>query len=158
MKLLTTAAISAMIALQASADSALVFPQLPAGTLPDTEVATNVAMSVDTEKLREFSLSIAASNITSNEVIVAVGCDENNDGDMSLDEAAFAFGYDCGTRYFVDYGAQSVAEGVGETIKINRKQFDPRWNLAKIVKRGLGDVGESVTETVETVKFVIKLR
>ena len=65
----------------ASAGEARVFPQLSEGTLPDTEVATNVALNVQYDGSMRFSISIDAANCTSNEVLVAVGCDADSDGD-----------------------------------------------------------------------------
>ena len=37
-------------------------------------------------------------------------------------------------------------------------EWDGEWNLVKVIKRGLGVVGESVDVTVETKKLVIRLR
>ncbi len=158
MKTLTTAAISVMIALSANADKVFEWPQLSNGMLPDSEVTTNVALHVDANRLRVFNLRIAAQNITSNEVLVAVGCDADDDGDLSYDETSFVFGYDCGERYFVDYRSGQAVNVTGDTVSIKKKDFDESWNLAKIVKRGEGEVGEAVTETLETVKLEIRLR
>jgi len=131
---------------------------IPSATEPHAEVSTNVALHVNAERLMEFRLKVTAMNTSSNEVIVAVGNDRNNDGDLSLDEAAFAFCYDCGERKLVNYTTQEVTELAADTISIKRKYFDPGWNLAKVVKRGPGDMGETITETIENLKFEIRLR
>ena len=134
------------------------WPQQPEGTLPNTEVSTNVALHASAARLEEFALHIEASNCVSNEVLVAIGHDADEDGDLSFDETAFVFGIDCGERYLADYAAGRVSDDVGDTIHIGHADFDPLWNLAKIVKRGEGDVGAVVTESIETKRFSLTIR
>lgn len=134
------------------------WPQLPEGVLPDSEVSTNVTLHVNMSRLNEFALRIEASNCSSNEVMVAIGHDSDEDGDLSFDETAFVFGIDCGSRYLADYADGSVLDDVGETLRIDRGDFDPSWNLAKIVKRGEGDVGEAVTGLIENKRLSIRIR
>ena len=134
-------------------------PQLPSAALPDTEVSTNVSLlAYCPEKHQTFSLKIQAGNCSSNEVLVAVGHDADGDGDLAFDETDFIFGCDCGERYLVDYAAQRVFDGVGDTISIKHRHFNPAWNVAKVIKRGEGDVGEVVTVTVETKVFSLILK
>ena len=134
------------------------WPQLPEGILPDTEVSTNVSLHVSAARLEEFALRIETSNCLSNEVLVAVGHDADEDGDLSFDETAFVFGIDCGSRYLADYAAGRVSDEVGETLRIGRRDFDPSWNLAKVVKRGEGDVDAAVTEHIENKRFSIRIQ
>lgn len=150
--------IAALAAATLSAANSFTWPQLPEGTLPDTEVSTNVVLHVNSQKLERFTLSLETTCCTSNEVLVAIGHDEDGNGDLSFEEAAIAFGSDCGTRYLVDYRTQTVASHSGTSVIIDKKDFNPDWNLAKIIKRGLGEVGEEITETVENVQFTITLR
>lgn len=140
----------------AAADYAL--PQLPDGVLPNTEVATNFPLHVNADRLREFSLTLDVGSCTSNEVLVAVGCDADGNGDLSFDETAFVFGYDCGERYLADYVAGTVCEVDGETLAIDYQSFDAVWDMAKVVKRGTGTVGESIVETVLNRRFYITIR
>ena len=134
-------------------------PQLPSGTLPDTEVFTNIALQAYIpEGHQAFSLRLQVGNCSSNEVLVAIGHDADCDGDLSFDETDFVFGCDCGERYLVDYSEQRVFEGVGDTICIKHRHFNPAWNLAKVIKRGEGDVGEVVTVTVDTKAFSLILK
>ena len=134
-------------------------PRLPSGTLPDTEVSTNVSLRVyRPERPHEFSLRLQASNCSSNEVLVAIGHDADSDGDLSFEETDFVFGCDCGERYLVDYATQRVFDGVGDTICISHRQFNPAWNIAKVIKRGEGDVGEVVTLTVSTKALLLILK
>ena len=133
-------------------------PQLPDGVMPNTVVTTNLLLHVKAERVREFGLTLNAGNCVSNEVLVAVGCDADGDGDLSFDETAFVFGYDCGARYFVDYISGTVDDTVGETVVVGWRSFDPAWNMAKVVKRGMGTVGEAVVETVLNKRFDITIR
>jgi len=135
-----------------------VLPQLPDGVLPNTEVSTNLPLHVRAERLREFCLTLNAVNCASNEVLVAVGCDADDDGDLSFDETAFVFGCDCGESYFVDYVSGTVADDVGETVVVGWRSFDPGWNMAKVVKRGEGAVGETVVEEVLNKRFGMTIR
>ena len=58
------------------------WPQLPEGVLPDSEVSTNVTIHVNMSRLDEFALRIEAANCVSNEVMVAIGHDADEDGDL----------------------------------------------------------------------------
>ena len=158
MKKLTVTAMAAVLSLAACAAKVCDWPQLPEGTLPDTEVATNIPLRVNAERLDVFSLRIQVSDATASEVLVAVGCDADENGDLSENEAAFVFGDDCGERYLVDCRAGRVFDEVGDTVAIGHRCFDPTWNLAKVVKRGEGAVGEAVTAMVENKTFSIRLR
>ena len=153
-----SALIATLTAAVACAANSFTWPQLPEGTLPDTEVSTNVVLHVNSQKLERFTLSLETTCCTSNEVIVAIGCDSDGNGDLSFDEAALAFGTDCGEQYLVDYRAQAIACHSNSSVIINRKDFNLAWNLAKIIKRGLGEVGEEITETVENMQLTITIR
>ena len=133
-------------------------PQLPDGVMPNTEVTTNLLLHVKAERVREFGLTLDAGNCISNEVLVAIGCDADGNGDLSFEETAFVFGYDCGARYFVDYISGTVDDTVGETVVVGWRRFDPAWNMAKVVKRGAGTVGETIVETVLNKRFDITIR
>ena len=148
----------AYVAPVACAAAEYALPQLPDGVLPNTEVVTNFPLHVDADRLREFSLTLDAGSCASNEVLVAVGCDADGNGDLSFDETAFVFGCDCGERYLADYVSGTVSEVDGETFAIGYRSFDPAWNLAKVVKRGTGTVGESIVETILNMRFYITFR
>ena len=153
-----SALIATLAATAACAANSFTWPQLPEGTLPDTEVSTNVILHVNSQKLEQFTLNLETSCCTSNEVLVAIGCDSDGNGDLSFDEADIAFGSDCGERYLADYRTQTVVSHSGSSVIIDKKDFNPNWNLAKIIKRGLGEVGEEITETIENARFTITIR
>ena len=159
MKYLILAALVCRLVLTACAAKTIVLPQLPDGALPDTEVTTNILLRVNAERLDVFSLKVEIDGAgTESEVLVAIGHDADEDGDLSFEETAFVFGCDCGERYLVNYQTGHVFTGMGDTVAINHRYFNPSWNLAKIVKRGEGAVGETITEMVENKRFSIRIR
>ena len=130
---------------------------LPPSSFADTEVSTNFTFAVGEGSSRRlvFSLEIAAS--PTNNVEVAIGCDEDEDGLLSLDETALTVGYDCG-EWFVRSAANDsvtyfdvVDSGVfRRTYEVRSRYVDPLWNLVKVTRRGLGVANENVV--VELVK------
>ena len=159
MKNLILAALVCRLVLTACAAKTITLPQLPDGVLPDTEVTTNIPLRVNAERLDVFSLKIEFEGTSSeSEVLVAVGYDADEDGDLSFEETAFVFGSDCGERYLVNHQTGRVFTGLGDTVAVSHRHFDPAWNLAKVVKRGEGAVGETITETVENKRFSIRIR
>ena len=156
---LTVTAIAALLSLAACAAKVYEWPQLPDAALPDTEVVTNVALRVNVERLDVFSLKLEIDGTgAASEVLVAVGHDADENGDLSFEETAFVFGCDCGERYLVNHQTGRVFTGLGDTVAVSYRHFDPGWNLAKVVKRGEGAVGETVTEIVENKRFSIRIR
>ena len=51
-----------------------------------------------------------------------------------------------------------TAGGLGETLGINKRDFDLSWNLVKVLHRGLGVFAETVTQDAEGKKFIIRFR
>lgn len=49
-------------------------------------------------------------------------------------------------------------DSIGDTIRIGHRDFDPSWNLAKVVKRGEGEVDAVVTKLIENKRFSISIR
>ncbi|MBR3922056.1 MAG: hypothetical protein IKJ45_03010 [Kiritimatiellae bacterium] len=159
MKYLILAALVCRLVLTACAAKTITLPQLPDGTLPDTEVTTNIPLRVNAERLDVFSLKLQIEGTgAASEVLVAVGHDADQDGELSFEETAFVFGNDCGERYLVNHQMGRVFTGMVDTVAINHRDFDPTWNLAKIVKRGEGAVGETITEVIENKRFSIRIR
>lgn len=158
MKKLALAIIAARVSLEACAAREMVFPSLPDGVLPFPEVSTNMALRVTADRVENYSIRLETSNGSTGEVLVAIGYDADGDGDLSFEETAFVFGRDCGTYYRVDYAPGSVALNDGNTATINKRKFKAEWNLMKIVKRGTGTMGETITQIVESKTFVIRVR
>ena len=153
----------ALLALSAFAGARVVVPSLPEAVRPDAEVSINIALNVDAARLQTLTLSVAFDSCETNEVLVAIGTDGDSDGDLSLDEADIVFGCDCGAWYRTDLrtGAASTEGPTVEAtnaVVIGKREFDPAWNLVKVVRRGLGEIGEAVTVDEERVRFDIRIR
>lgn len=142
-----------------------VLPQLPEGTLPNTEVSTNIVLSTDATRLEKLSFAFDIMATPTNNLQIALGNDWNCDGDLDLDEADLTFGYDCGT-WFTDITASGLrteepALPKGRQTKvfeIGKKRYDARWNLLKYTRRGLGTVSEVVEQDETHLKFTITVR
>ena len=130
---------------------------LPQDDRADTEVATNVALNVDAARLERLTFSVAFESCGTNEVLVAVGADADGDGELSVDEVDVVFGCDCGAWYRADMRTGETAAATNELV-IGRLEFDPSWNLFRVVRRGLGEIGESVSVDEECVRFDIRIR
>ena len=147
----------------AFAGARVVVPSLPEAAKPDAEVCTNIVLNVDAARLQTLTLSVSFDSCETNEVLVAIGADGDNDGDLSLDEAAIVFGCDCGEWYRTDLRRAST-EGSDPSVEatnavvIGKREFDPAWNLVKVVRRGLGEIGEIVEVGEERVRFDIRIR
>jgi hypothetical protein len=153
------------LAFSAFAGARVVVPSLPEAATPDAEVSTNIALNVDATRLQTLTFSVAFDSCETNEVLVAIGADGDNDGDLSLDEAAIVFGCDCGEWYRTDLrmgtasteGSDPSVEATNAVV-IGKREFDPAWNLVKVVRRGLGEIGETVEVGEERVRFDIRIR
>ncbi len=137
---------------------AALIPALPNVELPYPETTTNIPIVVDMERLSTVSFSFDVSPSESNEVVLAVGCDTDGNGELSFDEAEIVFGCDDGERYIADLETGEVVSCDVDTIVFKQSDWKSGWNLVRIIKRGVGDVCESVGSDVENKKFVIKLR
>ena len=82
---------AALIAANLYAGRVYDWPTLPDGVLPDSEVSTNIVLHVNYERLAQFSLRLLVATNETSEVLVAIGNDANEDGDLSFAETAFVF-------------------------------------------------------------------
>ena len=139
-------------------------PHLPIGGLPNTEVATNLVLRIDVAKTERLVFTIEADNSPSNSLSVAVGRDANGDGDLSLEEADVVFGFDCGEWFEARTANGVVASEVVQGGRISRdvafhdKAIFGEWNLAKVVKRGLGEIDERVVSDIRRTHFSLIFR
>ena len=162
MKFAASVLVALLVHASAFAGARVVVPSLPDAATPDAEVSTNLALNVDAARLQTLTLSVAFDSCETNEVLVAIGADGDNDGDLSLDEAAIVFGCDCGEWYRADLrtGTASTDPSVEATnvVVIGKREFNPAWNLVKVVRRGFGEIGETVEVDEEHVRFDIRVR
>lgn len=148
---------AACLVKSAFAASTVSWPSLPNGSLPDTEAVTNITLEVDIPKVREVVFQLDAPNCASNEVVVAVGHDADDDGDLAISEASFFFWNDCGDEYMLNCVTGEATEGI-HTVKVKARDYDPSWDTVKVIKRGLHVINEAVSMTTDDKKFVISVR
>ena len=138
-------------------------PTLPSGELPNSEVFTNVALNVDYYRLVNLTLSLELNASASNSLSIAVGTAVGDA--LTLDEADFEWGYDCGKWFRADTETGNVDEWpepgtgrVSRTLTINRSDFKPQWNRLRIIKRGVGDIEVNAFYSSDYTKFFIRVR
>ena len=126
---------------------------LPVCEYADTEVATNMPFRVSLDEMSRVEVSLSLSATLTNAVDVTIGTDANGDGELSLEEAAWAFGYSCGTWFSLDAETEKVvveaamrSDGarIERTFVLRKKDLDPEWNLVRVVRRGEASIGECV--------------
>ena len=148
----------AFLALSAFAGTRVVVPSLPEAVTPDAEVSTNIELNVNAARLQTLTLSVEFESCVTNEVLIALGADADLDGDLSVDEADIVFGCDCGAWYRADLRTGEIETATTNALVIGKREFDPAWNLAKVVRRGFGEIGETLSVDVERVRFDIRIR
>ena len=118
---------------------------LPVCEYADTEVATNVPFRVSLDDMSRIEVSLSLVATQTNVVEVAIGADANGDGELSLEEAAWAFGYSCGTWFSLDVESDVIEQNgtmssfggrVEKTFALKKAAIDPTWNLVRVVRRG----------------------
>ena len=128
---------------------------LPVSNYADTEVSTNIPFEVRFDAMSRMNFSISLEASPSNCVEVSIGEDANADGNLSPEEAAYTFGFDCG-RWFVrslmddreERLPAPVAEDGDGTVRVDRtfllkkRKLDEAWNLVKVTRRGKAEVCE----------------
>ena len=126
-------------------------PGLPQSAFADTEVSTNIVFVVERPAMTRIEFTVALDATPTNNVEVAIGTDENGDGNLSVEESAYAFGYDCGTWFARSAGLEGLGslEGLGggrveKTFVLKKRQLDTAWNLVKVTRRGWGSTCELV--------------
>lgn len=137
--------------------------ELPCGRLPNSEVVTNVAFNVDYARLENLTFSLELNASASNSLSIAVGMTEGES--LTMEEADFEWGYDCGKWFHADTETGNVVEWpepgtgrVSRTLTIDRRDFKPQWNRLRVVKRGVGDIEVDASYSREYTKLFIRLR
>ena len=124
---------------------------LPPSEYADTEVSTNMpfAVSLDSMSRLEFTLSLDASPM--NCVEVSIGTDANEDGGLSLDETDYTVGCRCGVWFQRDAVRDTEMEMAcedgggqrrGRLFVLKKRKLDSEWNLVKVTRRGVAEIGE----------------
>ena len=144
---------------------------LPQSEYADTEVSTNIAFAVERPAMTRIEFTVALDATPTNNVEVAIGTDANSDGNLAVEEAAYVFGYDCGTWFARSAGLEGLGsleclgslEGLGggrveKTFVLKRRQLDTAWNLVKVTRRGCGAVCELVEAKGRKPGFKLEVR
>ena len=128
---------------------------LPQSEYADTEVSTNIAFVVERPAMARIEFTVALDATPTNNVEVAIGTDANVDGNLSVEESAYVFGYDCGTWFCRERDKNKIENTavdldllprphLSHTFILKRRQLDTAWNLVKVTRRGCGAVCELV--------------
>ena len=160
-----TIVITPVVLLVASCAFGVEVPALPASDYSDTEVSTNFVFAVGEGRNRRLVFSLELAATPTNNVEVAIGCDADEDGSLSLDEAALTVGYDCG-EWFVRSAANDsvMCSDVADlgvfcrTYEVRSRHIDPTWNLVKVTRRGLGISNENVSFSLVESGFGLTIR
>ena len=138
---------------------------LPPSEFADTEVSTNIAFVVERPAMARIEFTVALDATPTNNVEVAIGTDANVDGNLSVEESAYVFGYDCGTWFARSAGLEGLGslEGLGggrveKTFVLKRRQLDTAWNLVKVTRRGCGSACELVEAKGRKPGFRLEVR
>ena len=138
---------------------------LPQSAYADTEVSTNMpfVVSLDSMNRLEFTLSLDASS--TNSVEASIGTDSDGDGNLSLDETDYTVGCRCGVWFQRDAIADKEVERVGgggqrweHHFVLKKRKLDPDWNLVKVTRRGVAEIGEVVLVEGRRSGFAVEVR
>ena len=142
---------------------------LPQSAYADTEVSTNFHYEVTLTNVTRMAFVVELEATPTNNVEVAIGTDGNGDGNLTVEEAAYTFGYDCGT-WFCRARDENKVEAtavnlnlqpqprLSHTFILKKRKLDTAWNTVKVTRRGFGDVGELVTVESRYPGFKLEIR
>ena len=147
---------------------AVMVEPLPTSEYADTEVSTNIAFVVDRSAMSRIEFTIALDATPTNNVEVAIGTDGNGDGNLSVEEAAYTFGYDCGKWFVRDRELFECSDcsivrlnGTGraeKTFVLKRRKLGTAWDTVKVTRRGCGAVCELVKAEGRKPGFKLEVR
>ena len=141
-----------MIPLLPMAAFAVTVEPLPQSEFADTEVSTNIAFAVERPAMTRIEFTVALDATPTNNVEVAIGTDANGDGNLSVEESAHVFGYDCG-KWFernregagpIGTECPTLSARIEKSFVLKRRQLDTAWDMVKVTRRGCGSTCELV--------------
>ena len=177
----------AMILTLPMAALAVTVEPLPTSEYADTEVSTNIAFVVDRSMMTRIEFTVALDATPTNNVEVAIGADTDGDGNLSVEESVYVFGYDCGKWFVRDQSKFKVeveernlsSDSAGQpeqesnilcttttagydysshTFILKMRKLDPAWNLVKVTRRGCGAACELVKAEGRRPGLVLEVR
>ena len=142
---------------------------LPQSEYADTEVSTNIAFVVERPAMARIEFTVALDATPTNNVEVAIGTDANVDGNLSVEESAYVFGYDCGTWFCRERDKNKIENTavdldllprphLSHTFILKRRQLDTAWNLVKVTRRGCVSACELVEAKGRKPGFKLEVR
>ena len=159
------ASLFVVLALLALAGLAVEVPAPSPTSFDDTEVSTNFTFAVGDGSNRRLVFSLELQASPSNNVEVAIGCDADEDGVLSLAESALTVGYDCGEWFVRSAANDSVMHSdtadtgiFRRTYDVRSRHIDPSWNLVRVTRRGLGISDETVSFSLVESGFGLTIR
>ena len=139
----------AIVALLPMAAFGVTVESLPPSEYADTEVSTNIPFAVSFGVMSRLELSLSLDASPTNCVEAAIGTDADNDGNLSPEEADYTVGYRCGKWFQRDAVADAEAETtetragrVERMFTLRKRKLNPAWNLVKVTRRGVAEIGE----------------
>ena len=172
-------AVLSCLASSTFAAARVVVPQLPEAARALAEVETNVVFSTGVATDNKWTLTIERDAVTSNSVEVVLGCDTNEDGVLGIEEGELSIGWDCGEWFWRDRRANAACrvEGTAQcldmTLRLRDRAakslassvfppvvsptcFNPDWNLARVVSRGVETVRVESKVSIDALKLRIR--
>ena len=159
----------AALALLPMAALAVTVETLPPSGFADTEVSTNIAFVVDRSIMTRIEFTVELDATPTNNVEVAIGMDGNGDGNLSVEESAYVFGYDCGTwlcrvreENKFEYTAVNLnlqpQPRLAHTFILTKRKLNTAWDTVKVTRRGFGAVCELVKAEGRKPGFKLEVR
>ena len=115
----------------------------------DTEVSTNIPFVVGFDAMSRLEFTFSLDDSPTNCVEAAIGTDTDNDGNLSPEETDYTVGYRCGKWFQRDAVADAETETtethagrVERMFTLRKRKLNPAWNLLKVTRRGVAEIGE----------------
>ena len=169
-------------AFSAFAAARVAVPSLPEPVRPLAEVETNVVFDAGATGDNLWRLVVELDASASNCVEVVLGVDANADGMLGIEEGEFCVGWDCGEWFWRDRrggGAGLAADAAGPrrlewSVRLGRDRsarlvsgnvfsgvsalacFNPAWNMARVVSRGVERLCVESKVTVDALKVKVR--
>ena len=168
-----------VLTLAVYASERLSVADLPMPLRPLAEVETNVVFNAGAASDNLWRLLIELDATASNSVEVVFGADADGDGKLGVKEGELCVGWDCGEWFWRDRRANAACrvEGTAQcldmTLRLRDRAakslassvfppvvsptcFNPDWNLARVVSRGVGTVRVESKVSIDALKLRIR--
>ena len=168
-----------VLTLAVYASERLSVADLPMPLRPLAEVETNVVFNAGAASDNLWRLLIELDATASNCVEVVFGADADGDGKLGVKEGELCVGWDCGEWFWRDRRANAACrvEGTAQcldmTLRLRDRAakslassvfppvvsptcFNPDWNLARVVSRGVETVRVASKVSIDALKLRIR--